>query len=238
MIIFSIILPFIGTLLGTFPIVFSPIKFTGHRQSDLNTAAAGIMCAAAVWSLLIPSIRLSPEEIKWLPAVTGLLIGAFTVCLIERLLSKHRPQKSGMLYLAVTLHNFPEGMAVGAALAGMACTGNISLSAAILLSLGIAIQNIPEGAIVYAPLLAEGKTKGYALFLSIFSGLVEPIGAVMMFFFAGMFSPILPYVLSFSAGAMLYVIADELIPNNHNRYSAVIFCIGFSLMMFLDVAFG
>lgn len=237
----GILLPFLGTLIGTVLIVFFRHFLTPSKLSFLNALAAGVMTAAAVWSLLLPAISLSEKPFHWLPPLLGFLLGTFCILMLEHVLSNRRTNQTGMLYLAVTLHNFPEGMAVGIAMAVLSYTENLSLSAALILSLGIAIQNIPEGAIVYAPLLSGGMDSKKAFWLSVLSGAVEPAGALLTFTLTAFCTPLLPYFLSFAAGAMLYVVADEMIPSAKQSSSSlpsVIFIFGFALMMVLDVAFG
>lgn len=239
----GILLPFFGTVLGALSVMLSGRFLSSKNLRFLHAGAAGVMTAAAVFSLLIPAISLSPESVPWLPCVIGFLLGAGLILFSEKLLEKHTLKKeNSMLMLAVTLHNFPEGMAVGVALAGLAYHEAVSLSAALMLSLGIAIQNIPEGAIIYAPAYAGGASKKKALYYSVLSGIVEPIGAILTFYFTKLFSPLLPYILSLAVGCMLFVVADEMIPSSKkgtaSAVPSMIFIFGFALMMLLDVALG
>lgn len=237
----GILLPFWGTVLG------GVLAWSGNRLlhssalRPLNAMAAGVMCAAALFSLLVPAVQLSPASVPWLPPVAGFLLGGLCILLLERLLPKACTKKDGsLLMLAVTLHNLPEGMAVGVALAGLHHTGIISPAGAMALSLGIAIQNIPEGAIIYAPMHARGESQKKALLYSVLSGVVEPIGALITFLFTGFFTPLLPYILAFAAGAMLYVVADEMLPaaKGNSPLPTLLFMVSFATMMLLDVAFG
>ena len=237
----GILLPFIGTMTGIILVISFQRYLTKKCLCLTNALAAGVMAAAAIWSLLLPSISLSEGNFRFLPAVSGFLLGCFFIHYLENKFSSASENSGRMLYLAVTLHNFPEGMAVGAGLAGLLCTGSVSLSAALLLSLGIAIQNIPEGGIVYAPLVSGGMSKQKAFGLSVLSGIAEITGAVITLTFSGLMVVLLPYVLSFAAGAMVYVVAEDMIPSSRNgssSFSSLVFCLGFTLMMLLDVAFG
>lgn len=237
----GMLLPFIGTMAGILLVICFHKYLTNSRLCLMNAMAAGVMGAAAVWSLLLPAISLSDGVFRFFPAVSGFLLGCFSIHLLEKKFSSETDQSGRMLYLAVTLHNFPEGMAVGAGLAGLLCTGSVSLSAALLLSIGIAIQNIPEGGIVYAPLVSGGMHRKRAFWLSVLSGIAELAGAVITLAFSSLMVPLLPYVLSFAAGAMIYVVAEDMIPSSRNgstAFSSLVFCLGFSLMMLLDVAFG
>ena len=206
------------------------------------------MTAASVWSLLLPSIEAAGS---WIPAVTGFLAGTGSMMLLDALVpdfdlnTGKEPKLGGniMLFIAVTLHNIPEGMAVGVMYAGfLAGNSQITAASALVLSLGIAIQNFPEGAIISMPLRAEGERKGRAFLGGVLSGVVEPIGAVLTLLAAQLVIPALPYLLSFAAGAMLYVVVEELIPEmsqgRHSNLGTVFFAVGFSVMMVLDVALG
>lgn len=213
--------------------------------------AAGVMAAATIWSLLLPAIGRAEEMglPGWLPAAGGIVLGAAFLMLIEAgiaRLSARRRMRLGsraLLLTAITLHNIPEGMAVGVVYAGWA-SGNVSITAAaaMALSIGIAIQNFPEGAIISMPLRAEGMGKGKAFLYGTLSGVVEPIGAILTILAAGLVLPILPYLLSFAAGAMIYVVVEELIPEMseapHSNVGTIFFAVGFALMMTLDVALG
>ena len=219
--------------------------------------AAGVMIAASVWSLLIPAINEAEAlgRIGWIPAAGGFALGVLFLMGLDKAMPYFLPEperkegvrrglkRSGMLIFAITLHNIPEGMAVGVVYAGyLAGTAQITAAGALALSLGIAIQNFPEGAIISMPLRAEGMKKGRAFWGGVLSGIVEPIGAVLTILAAGIVVPALPYLLSFAAGAMLYVVVEELIPEmsqgQHSNVGTVFFAVGFSVMMVLDVALG
>ena len=219
--------------------------------------AAGVMIAASVWSLLIPSIEMTEQAggIAWIPACVGFLLGMIFLLLLDSViphlhLDSDKPEgpktklgKSAMLVLAVTLHNIPEGMAVGVTFAGV-LIGNtgITLSGAFALALGIAIQNFPEGAIISMPLCSLGVSKKSAFLYGVLSGLVEPVGAMLTILLTGIIVPFLPYFLSFAAGAMIYVVVEELIPESqmgeHTNIATIGVAVGFTLMMVLDVALG
>lgn len=254
---YGITIPFLGTSAGA-ACVFFMKKNMGEQLSRILTGfAAGVMVAASVWSLLIPAMEQSGGRgrLAFVPAVTGFWGGILFLLLLDHVIPhlhqhsnrvegpKSRLQRTTMMVLAVTLHNIPEGMAVGVVYAGyLAGNGNISAMAALALSLGIAIQNFPEGAIISMPLRAEGMKKGKAFWGGVLSGIVEPIGAVLTILAAGVAIPALPYLLSFAAGAMLYVVVEELIPEmsqgKHSNIGTVFFAVGFSVMMMLDVALG
>lgn len=253
----GILIPFLGTMLGAACVFFMKRSLSSSIQRALTGFAAGIMTAASVWSLLIPAMEqcASMGKLAFLPAAVGFLVGIFFLLGLDHLIPhlhmnsseaegpKSKLKKTTMLVLAVTLHNIPEGMAVGVVYAGWA-SGNMSISAAaaLALSVGIAIQNFPEGAIISMPLRAEGMKKSKAFWGGVLSGIVEPIGAVLTILAAGIIVPALPYLLSFAAGAMLYVVVEELIPEmsqgEHSNIGTVFFAVGFSLMMILDVALG
>ena len=219
--------------------------------------ASGVMIAASVWSLIIPSIDMAEEQnvISWIPATVGFLLGIVFLLVLDSVIPhlhlnsnkpeglKSRLQKTTMMVLAVTLHNIPEGMAVGVVFAG-AISGNsgITMAGAIALAIGIAIQNFPEGAIISMPLKSEGASKSKAFLYGTLSGIVEPIGAIITITLTGLVVPILPYLLSFAAGAMIYVVVEELIPSaqtgEHSNISTIGLAIGFVIMMILDVALG
>ena len=247
-IIFGVLLPLFGTALGAAGVFF--LRGEGNRRlhTALSGFAAGIMVAASVWSLLIPAIEASAEmgKLSFLPAMIGLLCGVGGLILIDlfipRLYAKAEEKKSSLCF-AVTLHNLPEGMAVGAVFAGLiAGEAGITLAAAMTLSFGVAIQNIPEGAIVSMPQYSRGKSKGRAFLTGAASGIVEPIGAAVTILAASIVVPILPFLLGFAAGAMLYVVVEELIPEVASGgfpcMGNLMFALGFSLMMALDVALG
>ena len=253
----GILIPFLGTALGAACVFFMKRTLSTGIQRALPGFAAGIMTAAAVWSLVIPAMELSADmgKLAFLPAVIGFLVGILFLLGLDHLIPhlhmnsseaegpKSKLKKTTMLVLAVTLHNIPEGMAVGVVYAGWA-SGNVSITAAaaMALSIGIAIQNFPEGAIISMPLRAEGMGKGKAFLYGTLSGVVEPIGAILTILAAGLVLPILPYLLSFAAGAMIYVVVEELIPEMsetpHSNVGTIFFAVGFALMMTLDVALG
>ena len=252
----GILIPFIGTMLGA-ACVFFMKKALKKVQRALAGFAAGVMVAASIWSLLIPAIEQSENmgALSFFPAVVGFWIGVLFLLALDHLIPhlhvgseqsegpKSKLGRTTMMVLAVTLHNIPEGMAVGVMYAGL-LAGNTKITAAsaLALSLGIAIQNFPEGAIISLPLRAEGESKGKAFFGGVLSGVVEPVGAVLTIIAAQLIIPALPYLLSFAAGAMLYVVVEELIPEmsqgEHSNIGTVFFAVGFSLMMVLDVALG
>ena len=248
----GIMIPFLGTTLGAACVFFMKKSLGDLVQRSLAGFAAGVMVAASIWSLLIPAIEQSEDmgKLSFLPAFIGFWSGVLFLLLLDRLIPhlhvgseqaegpKSKLGRTTMMVLAVTLHNIPEGMAVGVVYAGF-LSGNTQITAAsaLALSLGIAIQNFPEGAIISMPLRAEGERKGRA-----FLGVVEPIGAVLTLLAAQLVIPALPYLLSFAAGAMLYVVVEELIPEmsqgRHSNLGTVFFAVGFSVMMTLDVALG
>ena len=254
---YGILLPFLGTILGAGCVFFLKRSLGVQVQRALTGFAAGVMVAASIWSLLIPAMEQGADMGKGavIPAAAGFWLGILFLLILDRLIPHlHRnadqPEgvKSGfgrttMLLLAVTLHNIPEGMAVGVVYAGL-LTGNgeITAAGALALSLGIAIQNFPEGAIISMPLRAEGMKKGQAFLSGVLSGIVEPLGAVLTILAAQFVVPALPYLLSFAAGAMLYVVVEELIPEmsagKHSNIGTVSFALGFSVMMVLDVVLG
>ena len=254
---FGILIPFLGTALGA-ACVFLMKKSLGDTvQRALTGFAAGVMVAASVWSLLIPAIEQSADRGKFsfFPAFIGFWVGVLFLLALDHLIPhlhagsdqaegpKTKLGRTTMMVLAVTLHNIPEGMAVGVMYAGfLAGNAQITAAGALALSLGIAIQNFPEGAIVSLPLRAEGESKTKAFFGGVLSGIVEPIGAVLTIVAAQLIVPALPYLLSFAAGAMLYVVVEELIPEmsqgRHSNIGTVFFAAGFSVMMVLDVALG
>lgn len=254
---YGIIIPFIGTSLGAACVFFVKNSLGDKVQRALTGFAAGVMVAASIWSLLIPAIEQSDSMGKWsfIPAVVGFWLGILFLLLLDKIIphlhqnsskpegTKSNLQKTTMMMLAVTLHNIPEGMAIGVVYAGFVSgKGQITVAGALALSIGIAIQNFPEGAIISMPLKAEGMKKSKAFFGGVLSGIVEPIGAMLTIMAAGMVVPALPYLLSFAAGAMLYVVVEELIPEmsagEHSNVGTVFFAIGFSIMMILDVALG
>lgn len=254
---YVILIPFLGTSLGAACVFFMRKTLSDGVQRAITGFAAGVMVAASVWSLLIPAIEQSSDMGGWsfVPAFVGFWVGVLFLLLLDHIIP-HLHAKSGqqegpqsqlaratMLVLAVTLHNLPEGMAVGVIYAGF-LSGNTQITAAsaLALSIGIAIQNFPEGAIISLPLRAEGESKWKAFGGGVLSGVVEPIGAVLTLLMAQLIVPALPYLLSFAAGAMMYVVVEELIPEmsqgKHSNWGTVFFAVGFTLMMVLDVALG
>ena len=255
--ILGILIPFLGTTFGAACVFFMKKSLGDLVQHSLAGFAAGVMVAASIWSLLIPAIEQSENmgKLSFLPAFIGFWGGILFLLALDHLIPhlhvgsnqaegpKTRLDRTTMMVLAVTLHNIPEGMAVGVMYAGF-LAGNMQITAAsaFALSLGIAIQNFPEGAIISMPLRAEGESKGKAFLGGVLSGAVEPIGAVLTIIAAQFIIPALPYLLSFAAGAMLYVVVEELIPEmsqgQHSNLGTVFFAVGFSVMMTLDVALG
>ena len=255
--VYGLLLPFLGTTFGAACVFFLRRDLSDGIQRGLTGFAAGVMTAASIWSLLIPAIDRSAELGTWafLPAGTGFWIGALFLLALDHIIphlhrSSGQPEgpssqlrRTTMLVLAVTLHNIPEGMAVGVVCAGyLAGDAEISSLGVLALALGIAIQNFPEGAIISLPLRAEGESKLRAFAGGVLSGIVEPLGALLTILAAGLFVPALPYLLSFAAGAMLYVVVEELIPEmsqgRHSNVGVLAFALGFSVMMVLDVALG
>ncbi|MBQ1392226.1 MAG: ZIP family metal transporter [Lachnospiraceae bacterium] len=256
-IIIGLLIPFIGTTLGASCALFLKNELKSVIQKVLLGFASGIMVAASVWSLIIPSIEMSMhmKKFAFIPAAVGVIVGMLFLLLMDHViphlhLNTDEPEgiktnfkKTAMLIFAVTLHNIPEGMAVGVVFAGvLSQSAHITLSSAIALSLGIAIQNFPEGAIVSLPLRSEGNGRGKAFLYGTLSGVVEPVAAALTIVFADAMILILPYLLAFAAGAMLYVVVEELIPEastgKHSNIGTIGFCIGFVIMMILDVALG
>ena len=250
-------IPFLGTAFGAACVFFMKRELTRGVQRALTGFAAGVMVAASFFSLLIPALEQSADLGKWsfVPSGVGFAVGILFLLLLDRVIPhlhanaeraegpRCRAQKTTMMVLAVTLHNIPEGMAVGVVLAGLLSgLPEISVGGALALSIGIAIQNFPEGAIISLPLRGEGKTRGKSFLYGTLSGAVEPIGTALTVLFAGLFVPVLPYLLSFAAGAMLYVVVEELIPEmsegEHSNVGVLSFAVGFLLMMTLDVALG
>ena len=254
---YGIMIPFLGTLLGSACVFFMKKGMGDRLQRALSGFAAGVMVAASVWSLLLPALEQAEGMGKWsfIPAAAGFWLGMLFLLVLDHIIPhlhmnakqaegpKSHLKKTTMLVLAVTLHNIPEGMAVGVVYAGL-LTGNSNISAmgALALSIGIAIQNFPEGAIISMPLKAEGVKKSRAFLNGAASGIVEPLGALLTIAAAGIVTPALPYLLSFAAGAMLYVVVEELIPEmsagEHSNVGTICFALGFSVMMALDVALG
>ncbi len=256
-IVIGLLIPLLGTMLGSAMVFFMKDNIPERIQKLLLGFASGIMVAASVWSLLIPAMEMDSAKGAWsvVPAAVGFLLGIAFLLLIDEMtphlhLGTSRPEgprsrmtRTAMLAMAVTIHNLPEGMAVGVVFAGAEeGVSTISLASAIAISLGIAIQNIPEGAIISMPMRAEGNSKWRSFIIGSLSGAVEPIGGLIVVMLASFIMPILPYTLAFAAGAMLYVVVEELIPEastgEHSNLNTVGFAIGFVLMMVLDVVMG
>ncbi len=255
--IYALLIPFLGTIVGSAFVFLVKEKISAQLQKTLLGFASGVMVAASVWSLLIPSMEMSEDMGKAavIPAALGLLAGMAFLLLIDTLTPhlhahdehpegiKSKLSRTTMLNIAVAIHNFPEGMAVGVVIAGvMQGSEWISTAGMMAMAVGIAIQNIPEGAIVSLPMRAEGASKWKSFGMGALSGVAEPIGGILIILLASIMTPILPYLLSFSAGAMLYVVIEELIPEaskgEHTNLSTIGFAIGFVLMMVLDVVLG
>lgn len=256
-VIYGLLLPFAGTTLGAAMVFLLREQMAAWVQKLLLGFASGVMMAASVWSLLIPSIDMASESggVAWMPAVVGFLCGMFSLLLFDSLvphlhLDASEPEgvKSGfgrstMLFLAVTLHNIPEGMAVGVVLAGaMSGSAGITMAGALTLALGIAIQNFPEGAIVSMPLRESVKSRWKAFGYGVGSGVVEPLAGLATILLIEVLQPVLPFLLAFAAGAMIYVVVEELIPESqsgrHSNVATIGVAFGFALMMLLDVALG
>lgn len=254
---YGILIPFLGTSLGAACVFFMKHDMSERLSRILTGFAAGVMVAASIWSLLIPAMEQSEEigKFAFVPAVAGFWGGILFLLLLDHIIPhlhrysvsaegpKSRLQRTTMMVLAVTLHNIPEGMAVGVVYAGyLAGNAKITVTAAMALSIGIAIQNFPEGAIISMPLRAEGMKVSKAFAGGVLSGIVEPAGAMLTILAAGYIVPALPYLLSFAAGAMIYVVVEELIPEmsqgEHSDLGTIFFAVGFTVMMSLDVALG
>lgn len=253
----GLLIPLLGTVLGSAFVFFMKDEMPERVQKSLLGFASGVMVAASVWSLLIPAMEMESSKGAWsvLPAAVGFLLGMGFLLLIDELTPhlhigtdtpegpRSRLSRTAMLTLAVTIHNLPEGMAVGVVFAGAEQgVANISLASAVAVSLGIAIQNIPEGAIISMPMRAEGNSRRRSFLIGSLSGAVEPVGGLAVILLASLLTPVLPYMLAFAAGAMIYVVIEELIPEassgEHSNLSTVGFAIGFVLMMVLDVVMG
>lgn len=250
-------MPLAGTVLGAAFVFFMKEQMSALLQKALLGFASGVMVAASIWSLIIPSMEQWADMGKWqiVPAAVGFAVGIAFLLFLDHVtphlhLGSNKPEgpharlsRTAMLTLAVTIHNFPEGMAVGVVVAGV-LQGDvgISVAAAMTLSMGIAIQNIPEGAIISMPMKAEGNSKWKSFLIGSLSGVVEPIGSVLVILLAALLTPTLPFMLSFAAGAMFYVVIEELIPEasqgEHSDWSTIGFAIGFLIMMTLDVVLG
>ena len=254
---YGILIPFLGTSLGAACVFFMKHDMSERLSRILTGFAAGVMVAASIWSLLIPAMDQSEEmgKFAFIPATAGFWGGILFLLLLDHIIPhlhrysvstegpKSRLQRTTMMVLAVTLHNIPEGMAVGVVYAGyLAGNAKITVAAALALSIGIAIQNFPEGAIISMPLRAEGMKVSKAFAGGVLSGIVEPVGAMLTILAAGYIVPALPYLLSFAAGAMIYVVVEELIPEmsqgEHSDLGTIFFAVGFTVMMSLDVALG
>lgn len=256
-IVIGLLIPLLGTMLGSAFVFLMKHDMPDRLQKALLGFASGVMVAASVWSLLIPAIEAEQDNGAWavMPATAGFLVGILFLLAIDELtphlhVGADTPEgprshlsRTAMLALAVTIHNLPEGMAVGVVLAAASQgTAGLAVSAAIAVSLGIAIQNIPEGAIISMPMRAAGNGRGKSFLIGTLSGIVEPIGGLLVILLATWLTPVLPYLLAFAAGAMMYVVVEELIPEasqgTHSNLSTIGFAIGFVLMMVLDVVLG
>ena len=248
----ALMIPFLGTALGSAFVFFMKKDMPEGLQKALLGFASGVMVAASVWSLIIPAIEMGSSKASIVPVTIGLLAGFAFLLLIDYITPHIHPMggpegpksklsRTTMLALAVTIHNFPEGMAVGVAVAG-AMTSDFSMAGAIALSLGIAIQNVPEGAIISMPMRAAGNSRWKSFLIGSLSGIVEPVGGALVLLLASIATAAMPYLLPFAAGAMLYVVIEELIPEAsqgaHSNLSTIGFAIGFALMMVLDVVMG
>ena len=252
----GLLIPFLGTALGSALVFFMKKELDARIQKILSGFAAGVMVAASVWSLLIPSMDMSADRgrLAFIPAAAGFCLGMIFLLILDKIVPhmhldesqeglKANLQKTTMMVLAVTLHNIPEGMAVGILYAGWASgSAQITEAGALSLALGIAIQNFPEGAIISMPLRSKGLSKGKACWYGVLSGIVEPVAGFLTILLASLVMPILPYFLSFAAGAMIYVVVEELVPEmaegEHSNWGTIAFMLGFALMMILDVALG
>ena len=248
----ALLIPFLGTALGSAFVFFMKKDMPARLQKALLGFASGVMVAASVWSLIIPAIDMGSGKESVIPVVIGLLAGFAFLLLIDQITPHIHPvggpegpksklSRTTMLALAVTIHNFPEGMAVGVAIAG-AMNADFSMAGAMALSLGIAIQNIPEGAIISMPLRAAGNSRRRSFIIGSLSGIVEPLGGALVLLLASAATAAMPYLLPFAAGAMLYVVIEELVPEasqgEHSNISTIGFALGFALMMVLDVVMG
>ena len=248
----ALLIPFLGTALGSAFVFFMKKDMPARLQKALLGFASGVMVAASVWSLIIPAIDMGSGKESVIPVVIGLLAGFAFLLLIDQITPHIHPvggpegpksklSRTTMLALAVTIHNFPEGMAVGVAIAG-AMNADFSMAGALALSLGIASQNIPEGAIISMPLRAAGNSRRRSFMIGSLSGIVEPLGGALVLLLASAATAAMPYLLPFAAGAMLYVVIEELVPEasqgEHSNISTIGFALGFALMMVLDVVMG
>ncbi|MBQ5430912.1 MAG: ZIP family metal transporter [Lachnospiraceae bacterium] len=256
-IVLGLLIPFVGTSLGAAAVFFMKKELSRRISRALTGFASGVMVAASIWSLLVPALEQEKTmgRLSFLPAFIGFWLGIFFLLFLDSVIPhlhmnaekaeglSSKLQRTTMMVLAVTLHNIPEGMAVGVVFAGL-LSGSKAVTAggALALSLGIAIQNFPEGAIISMPLHAQGQSKSKAFIGGVLSGAVEPVGAFLTILAAGLIVPAMPYLLSFAAGAMMYVVVEELIPEmsegEHSNIGVLMFAFGFTLMMALDVALG
>ena len=253
----GLLIPLLGTMLGSAFVFFMKNEMPERIQKTLLGFASGVMVAASVWSLLIPAMGMEKSSGAWavLPAAVGFFLGIGFLLLLDELTPhlhlgssspegpRSRLSRTAMLALAVTIHNLPEGMAVGVVFAGAEQgVGGLSLASAVAVSLGIAIQNVPEGAIISMPMRAEGNSRWRSFLIGSLSGVVEPVGGLAVVLLASLLTPVLPYMLAFAAGAMFYVVVEELIPEassgKHSNLSTIGFAVGFVLMMVLDVVMG
>ena len=253
----GIAIPFIGTSVGALMVFFMKNQVNPKVEKILLGFASGVMIAASVWSLIIPSIEMAEEQgvISWIPATVGFILGILFLMIIDAIvphlennvekgIKKFKLNKTTMLVLAVTLHNIPEGMAVGVVFASSLTAGSgITMAAAFALAIGIAVQNFPEGAIISMPLKSNGMPKSKAFLCGVLSGIVEPIAVIITILLTSLIVPVLPYLLAFAAGAMIYVVVDELIPESQNvgdlsKYGMIGVTLGFLVMMILDVSLG
>ena len=246
-IILGIMIPFVGTALGTAAVFILRRGMSDTLKRAMLGFAAGVMTAASVWSLLIPAIEMTGASgvPAWVPAAVGFMAGVLFLLALDKAIpepgGKAPLGRDGMLFLAVTLHNIPEGMAVGVVFAGVLADGAVLLPEAFALSVGIAVQNFPEGSIISMPLRAGGMNKTRAFLYGALSGAVEPVAAALTMALASVITPVMPYVLSFAAGAMIYVVSKELIPGavpDEGDAGVISMAVGFTLMMLLDVATG
>ncbi|ERJ78792.1 metal cation transporter, ZIP family [Prevotella disiens JCM 6334 = ATCC 29426] len=254
---FGLLIPLLGTVLGSAFVFFMKNEMPARLQKALLGFASGVMVAASIWSLIIPSMEMWADQgrLRIIPALVGFLAGIAFLLLIDYItphlhMGSSKPEgprtklsRTAMLTFAVTIHNLPEGMAVGVVLAGaMQASTSISTAGAMAMALGIAIQNIPEGAIISMPMKEAGNSRLKSFIIGALSGVVEPIGAILVILLASTITPTLPYLLSFAAGAMFYVVVEELIPEasegEHSNLSTIGFAIGFAVMMTLDVVLG
>ena len=255
--VIGLLIPLLGTMLGSAFVFLMKDEMSARVQKSLLGFASGVMVAASVWSLLIPAMEMEADCGKWsvTPAAVGFLLGIGFLLALDDLTPhlhvgsdtpegpRSRLSRTAMLALAVTLHNLPEGMAVGVVFAGVEQgAAGLTVASAMAISLGIAIQNIPEGAIISMPMRAEGNSKWRSFLIGSLSGAVEPLGAIAVMLLASLLMPVMPYMLAFAAGAMFYVVVEELIPEasdgQHSNLSTIGFAIGFVLMMVLDVVMG